>query len=131
MGAGELAAAAAGFLAPYVSQVGSTLAQKVTGDVTTQLVKLYDAVKIKLTGPAAQEALTEFATEPDDARRKAALEVQLEKAIEADPDFREALAELVEEIKAKGGDAILQTANITGDRNVTTQIVGAGNVVRR
>jgi hypothetical protein len=41
------------------------------------------------------------------------------------------LAVLVEEIRAKGGDAIVQTANVTGDRNVTTQIAGAGNFVRR
>jgi hypothetical protein len=40
------------------------------------------------------------------------------------------LAALVEEIKAKGGDAIVQTANVTGYRNVTTQIAGSGNVVR-
>jgi hypothetical protein len=39
------------------------------------------------------------------------------------------LASLVEEIKAKSGDAIVQTANVTGDRNVTTQIAGSGNVV--
>jgi hypothetical protein len=38
---------------------------------------------------------------------------------------------LVEEIRAKGGDAIVQTANVTGDWNVTTQIAGAGNFVRR
>ena len=128
--AGALAAAAAGFLAPYASQVASKLAEKVTGDVTTQLVRLYDTVKAKLTGPAAKEALAEFEAKPEDGRRKAALELQLEKAIEADPEFRKTLAALVEEIKAKGGDAIVQTANVTGDRNVTTQIAGSGNVVR-
>jgi hypothetical protein len=67
---------------------------------------------------------------PEDARRKGALEVQLEKAIEADPDFQRTLAALVEEIKAKGGDSIVQTATTTGDHNVTTQIAGSGNVVR-
>ncbi len=57
--------------------------------------------------------------------------MQLEKAIEAAPDFRESLAALVEEIKAKGGDALMQTATVTGERNVTTQIAGSGNVVQR
>jgi hypothetical protein len=56
--------------------------------------------------------------------------VQPEKAIEADPGFRRTLAALVEEIKAKGGDTIVQTANVTGDHNVTTQIAGSGNVIR-
>jgi hypothetical protein len=36
-----------------------------------------------------------------------------------------------EEIKAKGGDSIVQTANVTGDHNITTQIAGSGNVVQR
>jgi hypothetical protein len=53
------------------------------------------------------------------------------KAIEADPDFGRTLTALVEEIKAKAGDALVQTANVTGERNVTTQIAGSGNVVRR
>ena len=52
------------------------------------------------------------------------------EAIEVDPEFRETLAALVE-IRAKGGDAIVQTANVTGGRNVTTQIAGSGNVVQR
>ena len=129
--AGALAAAAAGFLAPYVSQVAGTLAERMTGDVTERLVKLYDTVKAKLTGAAAEEALADFEHKPDDARCKAALELQLEKAIETDPEFRKTLAALVEEIKAKGGDAIVQTASTTGDHNVTTQIAGSGNVVQR
>ena len=56
--------------------------------------------------------------------------MQLKKALEVDPAFRAELATLVEEIKAKGGDQIIQTANVTGDSNVTTQIAGSGNVVR-
>jgi hypothetical protein len=130
MGAGELAAAAVAYLTPYALQVAGKLTEKFTGDVTERLVKLYDTVKTKLTGAAEKEALAEFKAKPDDARRTGALEVQLEKAIEADPEFRKTLAALVEEIKAKGGDSIVQTATTTGDHNVTTQIAGSGNVVR-
>ena len=64
------------------------------------------------------------------ASRGALLRVQLKKALEADPAFRAELATLVEEIKAKGGDQIIQSANVTGDPNVTAQIAGSGNVVR-
>lgn len=55
--------------------------------------------------------------------------VQLKKALEADPGFRAELAALVEEIKAKGGNRIIQSATVTGD-HVATQIAGSGNVVR-
>ena len=128
LGIVELAAAAAAFMG---AKAAGKMAETIGGEVGTRVIKLYDAVKAKLTGAAAKEALAEFEAKPEDARRKGALEVQLEKAIEADPDFRETLAALVEEIRAKGGDAIVQTATVTGDRNVTTQIAGSGNVVRR
>jgi hypothetical protein len=127
LGVVELATAAATF---FGAKAAGKMAETVGSEVGTRAIKLYDTIKAKLTGAAAQEALAEFEAKPDDARRKGALEVQLEKAIEADPEFRETLAALVEEIKAKGGDAIVQTANVTGDQNVTTQIAGSGNVVR-
>jgi hypothetical protein len=56
--------------------------------------------------------------------------VQLKKALEADPAFRAELEKLVGEIQEKGGDRINQIANVTGNRNITTQITGSGNVVR-
>ena len=125
---GELAAAAATFMG--VKAAGK-MAETIGTQAGNRLIKLYDTVKAKLAGPAAQEALADFEAKPEDNRRKGALELQLEKAIETDPTFGKTLAALVEEIKAKGGDALVQTANVTGDRNVTTQIAGSGNVVRR
>ena len=86
-------------------------------------------MKAKLTGGGA-EALADLEKQPKDADNQAALRVQLKKALEADPAFRAELATLVDEIKAKGGDRIIQIANVTGDQNVTTQIAGSGNVVR-
>jgi hypothetical protein len=126
LGVVELAGAAATFMG--VKAAGK-MAETIGTEVGNRMIKLYDTVKAKLTGLAAKEALADFEAKPDDARRKGALEVQLEKAIEGDAAFGRTLAALVEEIKAKGGDAIVQTANVTGDRNVTTQIVGSGNVV--
>jgi hypothetical protein len=106
------------------------MAETIGTEVGNRIIKLYDSVKAKLTGAAAKEVLADFEAKPDDARRKGALELQLEKAIADDPDFQKTLAALVEEIKAKGGDALVQTATVTGDQNVTTQIAGSGNVVR-
>jgi hypothetical protein len=91
------------------------------------IVELWDKVKAKLAG---RDALVDLEASPDDGDAPAALRLQLKKALEADPGFRAELAALVEEIKAKGGDRIIQSANVTGDHNVTTQIAGSGNVVR-
>ncbi len=90
-------------------------------------MKLWDALKAKLAG---KEALADVEAKPDDRRRWSALEVQLEKALEADPGFRGAVAKLIEEIPEEERAAIQQIANVTGDQNVTIQIAGAGNQVK-
>jgi hypothetical protein len=51
--------------------------------------------------------------------------VQLKKALEADLAFRAELASLIEEIRAKAVDRIVQTANVSGHYNVTNYIVGS------
>ena len=124
-----LAGAAVALVAPYLAEGGKELAKKVGGEAGERIVKLYDKVKAKLSGGGA-EALADLEKQPEDADSQAVLRVQLKKALEADPAFRAELSTLVEEIKAKGGDQIIQSANVTGDSNITTQIAGSGNVVR-
>ena len=123
-----LAGSAVALVAPYLAEGGKELAKTIGSEASERIVKLYEKVKAKLTGGGAQ-ALADLKKQPKDADNQAALRVQLKKALEADPAFRAELATLVEEIKAKGGDQIIQTANITGDQNVTKQIAGSGNVV--
>jgi hypothetical protein len=126
MGVGELATAAVALAAPYLIEGGKELAKKVGGEAGGRVVKLWDAVKGKLAG---KDALTDVEAKPGDQRRWSALEVQLEKALADDPAFREKLARLVEAIPEKDRAAIQQIANVTGDRNVTTQIAGSSNQV--
>jgi hypothetical protein len=126
MGVGELATAAVALVGPYVAKGAEELAKKVGGEVGSRVVKIWDALKGKLAG---KEALADVAAKPDDQRRWAALELQLEKALEADPGFRAEVTRLVEAIPAEQRAAIRQIANVTGDRNVTTQIAGEGNQV--
>jgi hypothetical protein len=125
-----LAGSAVALVAPYLVEGGKELAKKVGGEAGERIVKLYDKVKAKLTGGGA-EALADLEKQPKDADSQAALRVQLKKALETDPAFWEELEKLVGEIQEKGGDRVTKLiANVTGDRNVTTQIVGSGNVVR-
>ena len=126
MGVGELATAAVALVAPYLVEGGKELAKKVGAEAGSRVVKLWDAVKGKLAG---KDALADVEAKPGDQRRWSALEVQLEKALEADPAFREQLAKLVEAIPEHDRVAIQQIANVTGDQNVTTQTAGSGNVV--
>ena len=126
MGIGELATAAVALVAPYLVNGAEELAKKVGGEVGGRVVKVWDAVKPKLAG---KEAVTDFEKQPEDADFQAAFRVQLRKALEDDPGFREELARLIEAIPEQQRAAIQQIANITGDRNVSTQTAGSGNVV--
>jgi hypothetical protein len=125
-----LAGSAVALVAPYLVEGGKELAKRVGGETGERIVKLYDKVKVKLSGSGA-EALADLEKQPKDADSQAALRVQLKKALEADPVFKDELEKLVGEIEEKGGDRVTKlVANVTGDQNVTTQIVGSGNVVR-
>jgi hypothetical protein len=127
MGVAEMATAAVALLAPYVAKGAEELAKKVGGEVGSRVVGLWDTVKAKLKGPAAEEAVKDLEAKPDDQRRQAALELQLEKALEADPAFREQVAALLRDIEAKGGQPISQIANIAGEGIVSVQTAGSGN----
>jgi hypothetical protein len=126
MGVGELAGAAVALVGPYVAKGAEELAKKVGGEVGGRVVKLWDTLKAKLAG---KEALADVEAKPDDQRRWSALELQLEKVFEADPGFREAVAKLINEIPEEKRAAIQQIVNVTGDRNVTTEIAGSANQV--
>ena len=116
-----LAATAVGLLATKaVEAVGGEAGKRLVGDV-------WDAVKAKLTRPAAKEAIEDFEAKPEDENRTRALARQLEKALEADPAFREELARLVEAIPEKERTAIQQIANVIGDRNINPQVAGSNN----
>ena len=121
-----MAATAVALVAPYLVEGAKELAKKVGAEAGGRVVKLWDAVKGRLAG---KDALADVEAEPGDQRRWSALEVQLEKTLEADPAFRSELARLIEAIPAEQRIAIQQITNVTGDRNVTTPIAGSGNQV--
>jgi hypothetical protein len=121
-----MAATAMALVAPYLVEGAKELAKKVGGEAGQRVVNLWDAVRGKL---ASREALADVEAKPGDPRRWQALEVQLEKALAADPEFRSELARLIEAIPAEQRTAIQQIASVTGDRNVTAQVAGSGNQV--
>jgi hypothetical protein len=129
-----LASAAMGLVAPYVKDGVTAFSKKfgeTVGAATAGSVgRLWQAIKGKLDG----EAVAGIEAKPEDTRRHAALELQLEEALEADPAFAGQVKALLDEVeKSSGkpvGDVIEQTANVTGDGNKVAQIgKGTGNTV--
>jgi len=84
-------------------------------------------LKKRLTHGGAKEALDDLTNAPADAAAKGALSMQLRKALAADPDLVAFLKQWIEESKLTAG--INQTANVHGNDNKVTQIVGSGNQV--
>ncbi|MGI9421159.1 MAG: hypothetical protein ACR2RA_25315 [Geminicoccaceae bacterium] len=124
-----LATSAVALLSPYLVKGSEEFAKKVGGAAFGGVEKLYGLVKGKLTGPAEAATLSSLEAKPDDTRRQGALEVFIEEALKADPDFAAELKALVENVKKKGGAPVTQIMNITGDHNKSTQISGSGNIV--
>jgi hypothetical protein len=88
-----IATAVVAFLSPYLIEGGKAAAKKV-GQA------LVGAIERRFQGkPAAQEALDDLKSEPQDDDVQAALRVQLKKAMKADEAFASELEGLLEEAK--------------------------------
>ena len=106
-----LASAAASLIAAFLGRVGEQAADRAAGELgeaaVGRLRGLYEAVKRRLApGTFAQGALERLEQQPENDRRRAALEDALVELAEVDQGFREELSGLVEEVKTAGGDRI-------------------------
>lgn len=122
---GELAAAAVGALAPYLSAAGQKAAQALGAAAGRELTALWDWVKAKVAGPARDG----FAAAPEDAKAQGKLEGALEQVVAGEPALADELRRLVEAAKpaAEKLEQTIQTMNIQGDHNVGVQNKGDGN----
>ncbi len=126
---GLLSTGAVALVSGLLAKGAKTIEADLSKEASGRIVKLYDTLKAKLTGAAASEALAELEKTPTDGDAQAAVRQQVKKALAADEDFREQLRVLVEEIKERGGDAVVQMATTIGDHNVAAQVSGQNNVV--
>ena len=124
-----LAPSVVALLSPYFVKGSEEFAKKVGASTFAGVEKLAALVKGKLKGPAEIAALSSLEAKPDDSRRQGALEVQIEDALKADPDFAGKLQALVEDVEAKGGAPVTQIMNVTGHRNKSSQVSGSGNTI--
>ena len=126
---GLLSTSAVAVVSSLLVKGAKTIGADLSKEVSGRVVNLYDALKAKLTGAAASEALAELEKTPNDGDAQAAVRQQVKKALAIDEDFREQTRVLVEEIKEQGGDAVVQMATTIGDHDVTAQVSGQNNVV--
>jgi dTDP-4-amino-4,6-dideoxygalactose transaminase len=119
---GELAQKTVEFLGPCLAAAGGKL---VEDGMNAAREKVFDWLKSKFKKPAQSAALELAAKAPEDAESLAALQFQIERALEQQEEFRKELLErLPKEIVPAG---VAQTLNVTGDNNVAGQFSGSGN----
>lgn len=121
------------YLTPYlpylvkgVKLAGQELAKKLGEKAGEQgwknAQRIWEKLQPRLTSPAAQEALQDAASAPEDQDALAALRLQLKKALQADPAL---LRELTALLPADRG------GNVTagGDRSVAIGGNASGNII--
>lgn len=86
-----------------------------------------DRLKKRVNHGGVKEAMDDLSKQPDDKAAQGALEMQLRKALQADPDLAAFLKQWASSSESLAGTS--QTANFSGDNNKVTQIVGSGNSV--
>jgi hypothetical protein len=109
----SLATAAVSLIVPVLGRAAGHIANRVGDDlgeaVTARLERLYEAIKARLApGSYADGALQRLEEQPDNERRKAALQDGLTELIEADPAFGKELLELIRAAEAAGGREVVQ-----------------------
>jgi len=121
----ELAAAAVGALAPYLSAAGTKAAQALGAEAANELTELWVWVKTKV----ADRAKDAFAEAPTDAKAQAKLEGALEQALDAEPALADELRRLAERAQPQAArlQQVIQKMHVEGHGNVAIQSEGGGN----
>ncbi|MGC8947699.1 MAG: hypothetical protein ACP5N6_16325, partial [Anaerolineae bacterium] len=99
---GQIAAAAAALLGPYLAKAGEALAKKAGEAAWAKVEALYQAIRRKFAADRddyAQKTLQRLEEQPSSEARQAALADVLAEKAQADPAFARQLAALVGEAR--------------------------------
>ncbi len=107
-----IAAAAVGFIAPYLGKAGDAVGEKLGEEI-------YNIVKSHFTHkPALQDALRDLEEAPDDSDLQAALRVQLKKLLKEDEAFALELQQVIRKAaRTEAGSTIIQQVAGDGAKN--------------
>lgn len=119
-----LATSTVSVVAPLLQKALSKGVEKI-GESSATL--LFDKLSMRLGHQGAKEALRDLAQQPSDAAAQGALNMQLRKALQTDPELAEFLKQWAAEAESKA--KVTQTSNTYGDNNKIVQITGSNNSV--
>lgn len=102
-----LAASVASFLAPFLLKAGQSVAERALEKLPDGVSQLWEYVSAKFKGrPAAEEAIREILSMPEDTDNREAFVLQLKKLLKDNPAVMDELFSLLKDGQAKisGGD---------------------------
>jgi len=115
-------------LTPYLIKAGEKAAEEVGKALPQRAAQLWQALRQKFDAkPAAAEALTDLAHNPEDPDTQAAFRKEARKAAEQDPAWLQQMTGLLQQAQREAQ----QTLKITGDDNTIVNVGGDvnGNIV--
>jgi hypothetical protein len=126
-----LATGAVTVLSPYLVKIGEKAAEEVGKKLPEAVGRVWNAIMTKFKGKAAaEEAVKDFVSKPDDEDYRAAFRKELRKMLADEPVFVTELARLLEDAKRQSADTISNT----GSGAIATSsgvAAGAGGVAVR
>ena len=117
-----LSAKAIEYLLPYLSEAAKGAAGKLGGAAVDGSLKLLGYLKSKLSGEEQQTAIADLEAAPEDTDNQADLRKRLNRALAADPAFRDELAALLDKLPPP---STKQTMTLTGNDNIGVQASGS------
>jgi phage shock protein A len=112
-----LSAAAVAALSPYLAKAGEKLAESAGEAAWKGASRLYDALKRRVKGTAAEAPLADLEAEPDESDNQADLRKALRRLLADDPTFAAELAALLPDAASDGG-ATFHTSIQGGVKNL-------------
>ncbi|HSL64210.1 MAG TPA: hypothetical protein VK874_06075 [Gaiellaceae bacterium] len=120
---------------PYLVRAGERAAENVADALTTEAGKHARALWEKLfphveSRPAAAEAAADVASDPDDELARAALQLQLRKLLEHDPELRGEVERMLADAERHGVIATGGGVAVGGDVRADRGSIGVIGTVR-
>jgi energy-coupling factor transporter ATP-binding protein EcfA2 len=107
-----LATAAVSFLSPYLVKAGEKTAEKIGEKLPEAAGMMWKAILGKFKGhPAAEVAVQDLVTQPEDEDNLAAFRKELRKILRNDPAFAAELKGLLNQTQGQGSDTISNTGS--------------------
>ena len=125
--AAAVATAAVTFLAPYFAEAGKGGAKKIGEAAGTKVVALWGRLRDRLTSAGGGKKVEKFEAAPEDPQRQTILAGELEELFEADPTWRDQIAQQLRD----AGVAITvgeQRLTQVGNDNSGVQAVGSNQI---